>query len=34
MVTPHALVEASLYPDETTVIREAMCALWREHPQL
>jgi predicted HTH domain antitoxin len=34
MVTPSALVQAGLYPDETTVIREAMRALWHEHPQL
>jgi predicted HTH domain antitoxin len=34
MVTPYALVEAGLYPDETTVIQEAMRALWHEHPQL
>jgi len=34
MVTPSALVQAGLSPDETTVIQEAMRALWREHPQL
>jgi predicted HTH domain antitoxin len=34
MVTPQALVEAGLYPDEQSVIREAMRALWHEHPQL
>lgn len=34
MITPSALVQAGLYPDETTVIQEAMRALWHEHPQL
>jgi predicted HTH domain antitoxin len=34
MITPQALVEAGLYPDEQSVIREAMHALWQEHPQL
>lgn len=34
MITPQALVEAGLYPDEQHVIQEAMKALWHEHPQL
>ena len=34
MVTPQDLVQAGLYPDEQTVIRQAMRALWQEHPQL
>lgn len=34
MISPQALVEAGLYPDEQTVIREAMRVLWQEHPQL
>ena len=34
MITPQALVEAGLYPDEQSVIREAMRVLWQEHPQL
>ena len=34
VITPKNLVQAKLYPDEQSVIREAMRALWREHPQL
>jgi len=34
MITPHTLVEAGIYPDEQTAIREAMRALWQERPQL
>lgn len=34
MITPSALVQAGLYPDEMTVIQEAMRALWHEHPLL
>ena len=34
MVTPHDLVQAGLYPDEKTVIEEAMRILWQERPQL
>ena len=34
MVTPKVLVQAGLYPDEQTVIQEALRVLWRERPQL
>ena len=34
MITPHALVEAGIYPDEQTAIREAIRALWQERPQV
>jgi len=34
MITPHELVQAGLYPDEKTVIEEAMRILWQERPQL
>ena len=34
IITPHALVEAGIYPDEQTAIREAMRALWQERPQV
>ena len=34
MITPQALVEAGIYPDEQTVIREAMRTLWQERPQV
>ena len=34
MISPQALVEAGLYPDEQSVIQEAMRALWQEHPLL
>lgn len=34
MVTPQDLVQAGLYPDEKTVIEEAMRLLWQERPQL
>ena len=29
MISPQALVEAGLYPDEQSVIREAMRMLWQ-----
>lgn len=34
MVTPQELVQAGLYPDEQTVIEEALRVLWQERPQL
>lgn len=34
MVTPQELVQAGLYPDEQTVIEEAIRILWQERPQL
>lgn len=34
MITPHTLVEAGLYPDEPSVIREALQVLWQERPRL
>jgi len=34
MITPQELVQAGLYPDEKTVIEEAMRILWQERPQL
>lgn len=34
MITPQALVQAGLYPDEQTVIEEALRTLWQERPQL
>jgi predicted HTH domain antitoxin len=34
MITPQALVHAGLYPDEQTVIEEALRILWQERPQL
>lgn len=34
MITPQELVEAGLYPDEESVISEAMRVLWQERPQL
>mgnify|MGYP001248656773 CR=1 FL=1 len=34
MVSPELLVKAGLYPDEQSVIDEAMRILWRERPQL
>jgi predicted HTH domain antitoxin len=34
MVTPQALVQAGLYPDEQTVVQEALRVLWQERPQL
>lgn len=34
MITPQELVEAGLYPDEQSVISEAMRVLWQERPQL
>ncbi len=34
MVTPQALVDAKLYPNEQSVIQEAMRVLWQERPKL
>lgn len=34
MVTPKMLVQAGLYPDEQSVVVEAMRVLWQERPQL
>jgi predicted HTH domain antitoxin len=34
MVSPQALVQAGLYPDEESVIQEALRVLWQERPQL
>lgn len=34
MITPYTLVEAGLYPDEPSVIREALQVLWQERPKL
>jgi predicted HTH domain antitoxin len=34
MVSPQALVQAGLYPDEESVIQEALRLLWQERPQL
>ena len=34
MVTPQELVQAGLYPDEHSVIEEALRVLWQERPQL
>jgi predicted HTH domain antitoxin len=34
MITPQALVGAGLYPDEQSVIQEALRVLWQERPQL
>jgi len=33
MVTLRELVQAGLYPDEQTVIQQAMRVLWQERPQ-
>lgn len=33
-ITPETLVQAGLYPDEQTVVREALRVLWQERPQL
>lgn len=34
MITPQSLVQAGLYPDEQTVIQEALRVLWQERPHL
>ncbi len=34
MITAQALVQAGLYPDERSVIQEALRVLWQERPQL
>jgi hypothetical protein len=34
MLTPQELVHAGRYPDEKTVIEEALRTLWQERPQL
>ncbi len=34
MITVQELVQAGLYPDEQTVIQEALRVLWQERPQL
>jgi len=34
MVTPKELVHAGLYPDEQSVVQEALRVLWQERPQL
>jgi len=34
MITPKELVHAGLYPDEQSVIQEALRVLWQERPQL
>lgn len=34
MITAQTLVEAGLYPDEQSVIQEALRVLWQERPQL
>ncbi len=34
MVSPKALVSAGLYPDEQSVIKEALRVFWLERPQL
>ena len=34
MITAENLVEAGLYPDEQSVITEALRVLWQERPQL
>jgi predicted HTH domain antitoxin len=34
MITPKELVHAGLYPDEQTVVQEALRVLWQERPQL
>lgn len=34
MITPQALVQAGLYPNEQTVIEEALRILWQERPRL
>jgi predicted HTH domain antitoxin len=34
MVTAKELVQAGLFPDEQTAVREALRVLWQERPQL
>ncbi|MCX6048676.1 MAG: UPF0175 family protein [Chloroflexi bacterium] len=34
MITPKELVHAGLYPDEQSVVQEALRVLWQERPQL
>jgi predicted HTH domain antitoxin len=34
MITPQDLVQAGLYPNEQTVIKEALQVLWQERPHL
>lgn len=34
MITAQALVSAGLYPDERSVMQEAVRVLWQERPQL
>lgn len=34
MITAQMLVQAGLYPDEDSVIEEALRVLWQERPQL
>ena len=34
MITPQALVDAGLYPNEQRVIQEAMRVLWQDRPKL
>lgn len=34
IVTPGVLVQAGLYPDEQTVVQEAIRVLWQERPRL
>ena len=34
MITPYTLVEAGLYPDEPSVVKEALQVLWQERPKL
>ncbi|MDM8518928.1 UPF0175 family protein [Anaerolineales bacterium HSG6] len=34
LITPQALVQAKLYPDEQTVIQEALQVLWQERPHI
>lgn len=34
MITPELLVEAGLYPNEESVVEEALRVLWQERPQL
>lgn len=34
MITTEGLVKAGLYPDEQSVVQEALRVLWQERPQL
>ncbi len=34
MITPEALVGAGLYPDEQSVVRDALRVLWQERPRV